>query len=46
MNYSRDDSGEEHSAKIAVSLIKNRKYVLRIRLLYSEREGETAVMIW
>jgi hypothetical protein len=41
-----DDSGEEYNAKINVKLIRGKKYVLRIRLFYSEREGETAVMMW
>jgi hypothetical protein len=41
-----DDSGEDYNAKIEERLYKDKKYVLRIRLFYSEREGETAVMIW
>lgn len=41
-----DDSGEEYNAKIAEKLVADRKYILRIRLFYSERRGETAVMIW
>lgn len=40
-----DDSGEEYNAKLNVKLIQGRKYVLRIRLYYSERAGETAVMM-
>lgn len=41
-----DDSGEDYNAKISGKLYKKRKYVLRIRLFYSERRGETAVMLW
>jgi hypothetical protein len=41
-----DDSGEDYNAKITERLAKDQKYVLRIRLFYSEREGETAVMMW
>ena len=41
-----DDSGEDSNAKIEERLYKDKKYVLRIRLFYSEREGETAVMMW
>ena len=41
-----DDSGEDYNAKITVKLVKDKKYVLRVRLFYSERAGETAVMMW
>lgn len=41
-----DDSGEEHNAKLEEKLFQDKKYVLRIRLFYSERQGETAVMMW
>ena len=41
-----DDSGEENNASIRFKLIKGHKYVLRIRLYYRNRSGETAVMMW
>lgn len=41
-----DDSGEEYNASFRIKLYKGRKYVLRIRLYYRDRAGETAVMIW
>jgi len=41
-----DDSGEDRNAYIRVKLMKGRKYVLRIRLYYATRTGETAIMIW
>lgn len=41
-----DDSGEEYNARLRVKLIKDHKYVLRIRLYFSDRSGETAVMMW
>jgi len=41
-----DDSGEDYNASLNVKLFKNRRYVLRVRLYYSDRAGETAVMIW
>ncbi|HEX8493754.1 MAG TPA: M12 family metallopeptidase [Pyrinomonadaceae bacterium] len=40
-----DDSGESFNASLRVRLHKGRKYILRVRL-YSERSGETAVMMW
>ncbi|MDJ0718608.1 MAG: M12 family metallopeptidase [Prochloraceae cyanobacterium] len=41
-----DDSGEDYNSSFRVKLFKDRKYVLRIRLYYSDRAGETAVMMW
>ncbi len=41
-----DDSGEDRNASLRVRLYKGRRYVLRIRLFYSHRSGETAVMMW
>ena len=41
-----DDSGEDYNSSFRVKLFKGRKYVLRIRLYYSDRAGETAVMMW
>jgi hypothetical protein len=29
-----------------VKLLKGRRYVLRVRLYYEDRAGETAVMMW
>ncbi len=41
-----DDSGEDRNASIRTKLIKGRRYVLRVRLYYANRAGETAVMMW
>lgn len=41
-----DDSGTDTNAYLRVRLTKGRHYVLRIRLYYSDRPGETAVMLW
>lgn len=41
-----DDSGEDYNSSFQVKLFKGRKYVLRVRLYYSDRVGETAVMMW
>jgi hypothetical protein len=41
-----DDSGEDANAAFRVKLVRGRKYVLRIRLYYADRPGETAVMMW
>ena len=41
-----DDSGEDYNASFRIKLYKGRKYVLRIRLYYRDRAGETAVMLW
>jgi hypothetical protein len=41
-----DDSGESYNANLHVKLFKGREYVLRIRLYWRERAGETAVMMW
>ncbi len=41
-----DDSGEERNAHITTKLRKDQEYVLRIRLYYADKTGETAVMLW
>jgi Astacin (Peptidase family M12A) len=41
-----DDSGGDFNARLQVKLLKGRKYVLRVRLYYEDRAGETAVMMW
>ena len=41
-----DDSGEDYNASLEVKLIKGRRYVLRIRLYWSDDTGRTAVMMW
>jgi Astacin (Peptidase family M12A) len=41
-----DDSGYDYNASIRMKLFKGRKYVLRVRLYYSEGSGRTAVMVW
>jgi len=41
-----DDSGWDRNASINVRLVRNREYVLRVRLYFSHARGETAVMYW
>lgn len=41
-----DDSGENYNASMNVKLFKGRRYVLRVRLYYADRAGETAIMFW
>lgn len=41
-----DDSGEDRNAYMKFRLSRGRKYVLRLRLYYADRAGETAVMWW
>lgn len=41
-----DDSGTDFNARIEQKLFKDRRYVLRIRLYYANRQGHTAVMMW
>jgi hypothetical protein len=41
-----DDGGEATNAKFRIKLFKGRRYVLRLRLYYSDRPGETSVMMW
>lgn len=41
-----DDSGEDRNAYIRRRLYKGRKYVMRLRLYWADRAGETGVMWW
>ncbi len=41
-----DDSGESFNASFSIKLVAGRRYVLRVRLYYSHRAGETALMMW
>jgi Astacin (Peptidase family M12A) len=41
-----DDSGDDRNAKLQVKLFSGRKYVLRVRIYYSDRPAETSVMMW
>ncbi len=41
-----DDSGEDRNSYMRIRLVKGRQYVLRLRLYYADRAGETAVMWW
>ena len=41
-----DDSGTNYNSRIHLRLSKNRKYVLRLRLYYSNDSGNTALMMW
>lgn len=41
-----DDSGEDSNANFRIKLVRGRRYMLRVRLYYSERPGATSVMMW
>jgi hypothetical protein len=41
-----DDGGEDKNAYLRVRLQKGRRYVLRVRLYFSARPAEAAVMMW
>ena len=41
-----DDSGEDRNASLKLRLSRGAQYVLRVRLYYADRAGETAVMWW
>lgn len=41
-----DDSGSDRNAKLEQRLERGRSYVVRVRLYWSFRRGETAVMYW
>jgi hypothetical protein len=41
-----DDSGTDLNAKITTKLEKGHKYLLRLKLYWQDRSGETAVMVW
>jgi Astacin (Peptidase family M12A) len=41
-----DDSGQDTNARISIKLFKSKRYVLRLRLYYAARSGDTAVMMW
>lgn len=41
-----DDSGTERNARLEVRLRPERRYTLRIRLVYESVAGSTAVMMW
>jgi len=41
-----DDSGQDTNAHVQIKLFKSRRYLLRLRLYYSARSGDTAVMMW
>lgn len=41
-----DDSGKEYNSKITIRLIKNREYIIRVRLFYAENEGTGSLMVY
>lgn len=41
-----DDSGQDTNASFRFKLVKGRRYVLRVRLYYTDRPGATAIMMW
>lgn len=40
-----DDSGKESNAEIKLRLKRGRKYILKLRLYYKQRSGETALLM-
>ena len=41
-----DDSGKDYNSYIRVKLFKGRRYILRVRLYWSDRSGDTVIMMW
>lgn len=41
-----DDSGLGTNAALKLKLFRGREYVVRLRLFYEERAGESAIMLW
>ena len=41
-----DDSGEERNSYIKQKLVKNKKYLVNIRLYFKTSSGNTCVMVW
>ena len=41
-----DDSGEDRNAYIRRRLLAGNTYIVRVRLYYADRQGDTAVMLW
>jgi hypothetical protein len=41
-----DDGGQDWNASITERLQRGKSYVVRLRLYYSDREGEAALMMW
>lgn len=41
-----DDSGQENNAHLLIKLFAGKRYILRVRLYYSDRADETTVMMW
>ncbi len=41
-----DDSGSEYNSKIQYRLIRNREYIIRIRLFYNGGQGAGSVMVY
>ena len=41
-----DDSGQDYNSKITMRLIKDREYIIRLRLFYNDSQGDLSVMIY
>ena len=41
-----DDSGTDKNAALRVRLRKGHKYILRVRVMYTEPEADSAIMLW
>lgn len=41
-----DDSGTAKNSELRIKLNKGSKYILRVRVMYAEVEGDCAIMLW
>ncbi|WP_298585033.1 M12 family metallopeptidase [uncultured Kocuria sp.] len=41
-----DDSGEDRNSSLSAKLFRGRRYVVRVRLAWAGRSGDTAIMCW
>jgi hypothetical protein len=41
-----DDSGTDLNARVAMRLLKGRRYQIGVRLFYAQMASETAIMVW
>lgn len=41
-----DDSGDDKNASIKVQLVKGTKYILRVRVMYTEPDQKASIMLW
>ncbi|WP_111709991.1 M12 family metallopeptidase [Lutibacter citreus] len=41
-----DDSGEDRNSHINLKLLKNKKYIINLKLYYKTSAGNTCIMVW